>query len=111
MRAVLLILMVVVVAALIAIKTGFWQVYQTQPAQLPGVSVNGTTVTAHGGQPPAFEVQTGSVGVGTGPANVTVPQVEIKPGTAQVNVPKIEVTRPTPPQPQGQPQPANQAAR
>ena len=46
---------------------------------------------AQGGQSPAFEVQTGSVGVGTREANVAVPKIEVKRDKASVKVPSVEV--------------------
>ena len=51
-------------------------------------------IRAQGGQSPAFEVQTGSVQVGTREANVAVPKIEVKPGQTQVAVPSVEVRRP-----------------
>jgi hypothetical protein len=46
---------------------------QTRPAEAPAVSVTGNGVTATGGQTPAFDVETGTVSVGTNQTNVTVP--------------------------------------
>src|SRR2546423_1388711 len=51
--------------------------------------ING--VTAKGGRAPSFEVETGSVKVGTGEANVTVPNVTLGKENKTVQVPKIEV--------------------
>ena len=81
MRAVILILIVAVVALIVAIQTGFLDINQTRSAEVPQVSTNGTAVTAEGGQTPAFEVETGTVAVGSNPANVTVqvPTVEVRP--------------------------------
>lgn len=73
MRAVILFLILAVVALLVLFATGVLSLNQTQPAVAPQVSVNGAGVTASGGQAPAFDVETGSVTVGTRPANVTVP--------------------------------------
>jgi hypothetical protein len=85
MRAVLLILILAVVALLIAIATGFLDISQTRPAKAPDLSVNGASVTARGGQAPTFDVETGSVAVGTKPANVAVPTVKVIPPDNQAN--------------------------
>ena len=73
MRAVLLILMLAVVALIVLVATGLIDINQTRPAEAPSVSVNGNGITATGGQTPAFDVETGTVSVGTNQANVTVP--------------------------------------
>jgi len=79
MRAVIFILILAVVAVLIAIATGFLDIRQVREARAPDVSVNRSGVAAEGGQAPAFDVETGSVGVGTRRANVVVPTVEVNP--------------------------------
>ena len=73
MRAVILVLIIAVVALIILFATGMLSLNQTQPAVAPQVSVNGNGVTATGGQAPAFDVQSGTVTVGTREANVSVP--------------------------------------
>ena len=93
MRAVFLILIVAVVALIVAVLTGMIDIRQTQPAVAPGIeSVDGKLVTRPG-QAPAFDVQTGSIGVGTG-KTVAVPKVEIQPSDTRVAVPSLEVRRP-----------------
>ncbi|MDQ3471155.1 MAG: hypothetical protein M3428_02045 [Pseudomonadota bacterium] len=79
------ILILVVVAALIAIGTGFVDINQTRPAQVPAVDATRGGVTASGGQAPAFDVETGSVAVGTTRANVVVPTVQVRPPGEQAN--------------------------
>jgi hypothetical protein len=79
MRAILFILIIAVVAVLIAVATGFLDITQTRQAEAPDVSVNGNGVAARGGQAPTFDVETGSVTVGTRPANVVVPTLEVNP--------------------------------
>ena len=79
MRAIFLILIVAVVALIIAIQTGFLDISQTRGAQAPTVSANENGVTTTGGQTPEFDVQTGSVGVGSRAANVNVPVLEVRP--------------------------------
>ena len=93
MRTVFLILIVGVLALIAAIATGFLDISQTRPAQVPQISANETGVTASGGQAPAFDVQTGTVSVGAQPANVTVP------------MPKVSVNPPPPPAAQAAPPP------
>ena len=81
MRTIILILILAVVALIAAIQTGFLNIDQTRGAAAPDISADSSGVTAAGGQAPAFDIQTGSVGVGTQPANFTVPvpQVQINP--------------------------------
>ncbi|WP_309610562.1 hypothetical protein [Sphingomonas sp.] len=88
MRAVLLILMVVVVAVIAGFATGFLHLNQTQTARVPSVAVGNGGVTATGGQAPTFEVQTGSVAVGTQRRDVTLPKVNVP-------LPSVQVHRPT----------------
>ena len=81
MRAIILILILAVVALIIAIQTGFLDIDQTRAAKAPDVSASGNGVTAAGGQAPAFDIETGTVAVGTKPENVTVrmPTVSVRP--------------------------------
>ena len=94
MRTILLILILVIVAAIAAIATGFVNVSQTQQAQIPTIEARDGSIRAEPGQPPSFDVETGSVGVGTREANVAVPKVEVKRDKATVAVPTVEVRRP-----------------
>ena len=79
MRAVLLVLIVAVVAIIIAVATGFLNINQIRGAQAPQVSATSNGVVAKGGQAPAFDVQTGSVKVGSKDATVKVPTLEVQP--------------------------------
>ena len=85
MRAILFLLILVVVALLIAVATGLIGITQTRTAQAPNVSVTSNGVAAKGGQSPAFDIETGSVAVGTKPANVQVPTVKVVPPDQQAN--------------------------
>ena len=88
MRAILFILIVALVAIIAAIGTGLIDVNQTRGAKAPDIDASGNGVTASGGQTPAFDVETGSVEVGTAPATVQVPTVKIDPareGTQPAN--------------------------
>jgi hypothetical protein len=78
MRALLLILIIAVAAILIALASGFLNVNQTRPAKAPEISTTSNGVTAKGGQAPAFDVETGSVKVGTKPTTVKVPALVVE---------------------------------
>lgn len=94
MRAILLVLILAVVALIAAFATGLVDISQTREARVPKLEASDGAIRAQGGEPPAFEVQTGSVEVGTREANVAVPKVEMKPGQTRVKVPSVEVRRP-----------------
>jgi hypothetical protein len=94
MRAILLILIIAVVGLIAAIGTGFIDISQTREARAPSVEASDGAIRAKGGQSPAFDVQTGSVGLGTREANVAVPTVTVKRESKGVNVPVVEVRRP-----------------
>ena len=79
MRAILLILIIAVVVIIIAVATGFLDINQIRGAQAPTVSATTNGISAKGGQTPKFEVETGSVEIGTRNATVKVPSVEVKP--------------------------------
>lgn len=92
MRAILFILILVVVALLIAIGTGLVDITQTRPASVPEVGATRGGVRASGGQTPAFDIETGSVAVGTTRANVVVPTLEVRPADSQTNAPADAAT-------------------
>jgi hypothetical protein len=91
MRAVLLILVIIVVAIIAALATGFININQIRGGTAPQLAATQNGVTAKGGRAPSFEVETGSVKVGTGEANVTVPNVTLGKENKTVQVPKIEL--------------------
>jgi hypothetical protein len=78
MRALLLILIIAVVAILIALASGFLNINQTREAKAPEVGTTSNGVTARGGQTPAFDVETGSVKVGTKATTVKVPALVVE---------------------------------
>jgi len=94
MRAVLLILILGVVALIALFASGIINVAQTREARAPTVEAVDGSIRAQAGQSPAFEVQTGSVEVGTREANVAVPKIEVKRDNAQVEVPSVKVRQP-----------------
>lgn len=83
MRAATFILILAVVMLLIGIGTGFIDINQIRGAQAPEITATHNGVVAKGGQTPAFDVETGSVKVGTKPATVKVPAVEVVPPANQ----------------------------
>jgi hypothetical protein len=82
MRAILFILIIAVVVLLIGVGTGFIDINQTRHAKAPRIATDGG-VKASGGQAPAFDVETGSVAVGTKTKNVKVPTLEVVPPDRQ----------------------------
>jgi hypothetical protein len=84
MRAVLFILIVIVLAIIGAIATGLVDINQIRGGKAPHVSATGNGISAQGGQPPAFDVETGSVKLGSKQATVKVPTLVVeKPGQNQ----------------------------
>jgi hypothetical protein len=79
MRAVLFILIIAVVAVIGAVASGFVDINQIRGARAPEVSTTQNGVTAKGGQAPAFDIETGSVKVGSKEATVKVPRLEVQP--------------------------------
>jgi hypothetical protein len=78
MRALVFLLIIVVLAIIAALATGFLDINQIRGAQAPQLSTTGNGVTARGGQAPAFDVQTGSVKVGTTQTTVQVPAIQVQ---------------------------------
>ena len=89
MRAILLVLIIIVFALLAGVATGFLDINQIRGAQAPTVSASTNGISAKGGQTPKFEVETGSVEIGTRNATVKVPAVEVKPPANQVDENKV----------------------
>ena len=86
MRAIILILILAILAIIAAVVTGFLDINQIRGAEAPQVSATSNGITAKGGQAPAFEVETGSVKVGTKESTVKVPAVEVvRPGNDAAN--------------------------
>ena len=84
MRAVLFVLIVAIVVIVAAVATGFLNITQIRNAKAPELTATRNGVTAKGGQPPAFDVETGSVKVGAKQTQVKVPTLVVqKPGGAQ----------------------------
>ncbi len=97
MRAVFLILILAILALIVAVATGLIDIRQTQPAVAPGIEASNGKITTRSGQAPAFDVETGTIGVATGNASVAVPKVSIQPSDTRIGVPSVEVRRPAAP--------------
>ena len=78
MRAVIFILVILVLAIIGAIATGLVDINQIRGAKVPQVSATQNGVVARGGQAPAFDIETGSVKVGSKDAQVKVPSLEVQ---------------------------------
>ncbi len=72
MRPILILLLLVVVVALAGIMTGFININQIRGAEAPAISATHNGLVAKGGQTPAFDVETGSVEVGSRNATVRI---------------------------------------
>ena len=94
MRAILLILIIAVVALIAAFGTGLIDIRQTSPAVAPSVQSSNGKLTTQAGQAPTFDIETGSVGVGTSNRTVNVPSIEVKRQGTTVAVPQVEVRPP-----------------
>jgi hypothetical protein len=97
MRGLILILILLVVAAIAAIATGFINVNLTRPAEVPAVDVTGNGVVAQGGQAPAFKIETGKV-------QVKPPEIQVTPRPDNAAV--APQPAPAPATPSAQPEPA-----
>ena len=94
MRAILLILIIAVVALIAAIGTGLIDIRQTSPAVAPSVESRDGKLTTQSGKAPTFDIETGSIGVGTSNRTVNVPSIEVKRDGTAVAVPNVEVRPP-----------------
>ncbi len=94
MRAILLILIVAVVALIAAVQTGLIDIRQTRAAAAPSIRAGDGKIVTQPGQAPAFDVETGSIGVGTRDTRVPVPSIEVKRGESSVRLPSVEVREP-----------------
>ena len=81
MRAILLVLILAVVAIIALVATGLIDIRQVRGTKAPDVSATSNGVTAKGGQTPAFDIETGSVSVGTRDAKVKVPALRVNPAS------------------------------
>jgi hypothetical protein len=78
MRPIILILVVILIALVAAIATGLVDINQIRGAKAPQISATQNGVVARGGQAPAFDIETGSVKVGSKDAQVKVPSLQVQ---------------------------------
>ena len=78
MRAFLFVLIVAILVVIAGIATGFLNINQIRGAKAPDITATSNGLTAKGGQAPAFDVETGSVKVGTKQRTVNVPTLEVQ---------------------------------
>ncbi len=83
MRTVILVLIIAIIAVIGAVATGFLDIQQIRGAKAPDVVATGNGIVAKGGQAPSFDVETGSVKVGSKEATVKVPKLEVRPAQNQ----------------------------
>ncbi len=94
MRTIFFILILAVVAGIVGVSTGLINVSQTRNARMPGIAAEGGKIEARAGQTPAFDVQTGTIGVGSKTLDAPVPTLKVERSNKQISVPAIEVRRP-----------------
>jgi len=94
MRAILVFLILAVVVLIVLVSTGLLDINQTRSAKAPDIDASREGISASGGQTPAFDVETGSVTVGTQPANVQipVPSLQVAPANEHAPAPANAVT-------------------
>ena len=97
MRAILLVLILAVVVLIGAVATGFINISQIRGARAPDISASSNGVTASGGQAPSFDIETGSVGVGTRDATIKVPELKVNPPANQAAPVQGPAQPPAPP--------------
>ena len=84
LRTIVFILIIVVILVIAGIASGLVDINQIRGAKAPQISATSNGVTAKGGQAPAFDVETGSVKVGSTQKTVQVPTLQVqKPGQNQ----------------------------
>lgn len=87
MRAVLFIAILAILVTVAAVASGYLRISQLRGGDAPEMSASRNGLSAKAGQAPAFDVETGSIKVGTEDATVKVPTLEVqkvqKPGQNQ----------------------------
>ena len=84
MRAIIFILIIAVLIVIVAVASGFLDL-NLRGGKAPQLTTTSNGIKASGGQPPAFDVETGSVKVGSAQKTVTVPTLTVqKPAQNQV---------------------------
>lgn len=78
MRTVIFVLILGIVVFIGLVASGFLNISQIRGGKAPQLSATRNGVTAKGGQAPAFEVETGSVKLGSKQTTVSTPTVVIQ---------------------------------
>ena len=78
MRAVLFVLITAILVVIAGVGTGFININEIHGAKAPEVTATGNGITAKGGEAPAFDVENGSVKVGSENTTVKVPTLEVQ---------------------------------
>lgn len=78
MRVLVFLLIVAILIVIAGVATGFLNISQVRTGRAPEITATRNGVTAKGGQPPAFDVETGSVKVGTKAQTVAVPTLVVE---------------------------------
>jgi hypothetical protein len=78
LRTIIFVLVIAILVVIAGIATGFLDINQIRGAKAPEITATGNGVVAKGGQAPAFDVQTGSVKVGTQDKTVKVPSLVVE---------------------------------
>ena len=77
MRAIIFLLILAVLVVIVAVASGFLDL-NMRGGKAPQLTATGNGIKASGGQPPAFDVETGSVKVGSAQKTVTVPTITVQ---------------------------------
>ena len=78
MRAVLFIFIVGVLVIVAGVATGFINVSKIHGGEVPQVTASRNGIVAKGGEAPSFDVETGSVKVGTAQTSMNMPTLQIQ---------------------------------
>ena len=78
MRAVLFIIIVGVLVIIAGVASGFVSVSKIRGGEVPQVTASRNGIVAKGGQAPSFDVETGSVKVGTAQTTMNMPTLQIQ---------------------------------
>lgn len=85
MRVILFILIIAVAGLLIAIGTGFMSIRPTSSSEQAKTGTSSKDLPINVSQTPTFDIETGSVAVGTRRKTMTVPVLKVVPPGQQAN--------------------------
>lgn len=78
MRTLLFLLIIAIIVVIAGVASGYLDIHQIRGGKAPELATTPNGLTAKPGQAPAFDVETGSVKVGSKEATVKVPTLEIQ---------------------------------